>query len=138
MLIDRDLGDEHTEREYEYKMDTAEGRWGVRTFETGATRDTDDGKFEYAGFLDPHVLRRFAAYMHEHRIQSDGTLRSSSNWKKGIPMDAYMQSGFRHFMDWWTSHEDRYMDAEFVEEALCALMFNVMGYLREFMLEYGD
>jgi len=99
----------------------------MREYETGATRDTAEGKFDYEGFLAPRVLRRFAEYMHQHRVQADGQLRDSDNWQKGMPLEDYLKSGFRHFMDWWTAHRAGRID----EEALCALLFNTMGYLFE-------
>lgn len=120
----------------------AEG-WGgtdpqVRTFDTGATRDADEDKPEYAGFSDPIVWIRFGEYMHRHRFQKDGTKRASDNWKKGIPREVYIQSMFRHFIDLWSHHqavkEDLPVDDDVnygIEEALCALLFNVQGYLYE-------
>lgn len=102
----------------------------IRQFDTGATRDTSQGKFDYEGFLSPLVLERFAEYMHKHRTQSDGSLRDSDNWQKGIPMDAYMKSGWRHFMDWWKIHRGIKIGTD-IEDVLCAVMFNVMGYLHE-------
>ena len=106
----------------------------MREFETGATRDTDEGKLDYEGFLSPLVLRRFAEYMHVNRIQADGKMRASDNWQKGIPIDQYMKSMFRHFVDVWGGH--RYntpLDER--EVALCALMFNVQGMLYEILKE---
>src|SRR5690348_5131587 len=61
----------------------------TRFFNAGATRDTAEGKPDYPGFLSPLVVKRFGEYMLKHQVQSDGTLRSSSNWKKGIPLEAY-------------------------------------------------
>ena len=107
----------------------------MRTFNTGATRDTEDGKLDYEGFLSPVALRRYAEYMHKHRIQSDGSLRSSDNWQKGIPLDAYMKSGFRHFMDWWAIHRTEEAFDEWGEDAICALIFNAFGYLHEILLD---
>lgn len=104
----------------------------MRTFDTGATRDTEVGKLDYEGFLSPLVLRRFAEYMDKHRYQADGNVRDSDNWQKGIPMDAYMKSGWRHFMDWWTLHRDPNIDGD-IEEALAAMLFNVQGYLHELL-----
>lgn len=104
----------------------------VRKFDTGATRDTDSGKFDYEGFMSPLVVKRFGEYMDKHRVLPDGTLRASDNWQKGIPLDVYMKSGFRHFMDWWLDHRGLPVDAD-VEDALCALMFNVQGYLHEML-----
>ena len=104
----------------------------MRQFESGATRDTDQDKLDFEGFLSPCVLERFALYMHEHRIQRDGHLRASDNWQKGIPREAYMKSGWRHFMEWWGCHRlGADMPEEDVENALCALLFNVQGYLYE-------
>lgn len=99
-------------------------------FETGATRTADKGKYDYEGFLSPLVLDRYAQYMHKHRSTPDGGFRASDNWQLGIPKDAYMKSGFRHFMDWWRQHRGlEGQDA--LEESLCALIFNTMGYLYE-------
>ena len=108
-----------------------------RTFETGATRDTAEGKIDYEGFLSPLVLERFGKYMHAHRVQSDGTLRASDNWQVGIPLPIYMSSAWRHFMDWWDYHRHiRPMgwhpkDESVLEDAICGLLFNAMGYLHE-------
>lgn len=110
------------------------GEGAMRSFDTGATRDTDAGKPDYEGFLSPLVIERYGEYMNQHRTQSDGALRDSDNWQKGIPMDAYMKSGWRHFFDWWKIHRST-TTAELLEEALCALMFNVMGYLHEHLSE---
>ena len=114
----------------------------IRKFETGATRDTEEGKIDYEGFLSPKVLWRFGQYMYNHQVQADGKLRASDNWQKGIPHNVYMKSAWRHFMDWWYLHRDSDQvesEEEAVEierdlqEALCALMFNVMGYLHELL-----
>jgi hypothetical protein len=110
----------------------------MREFNTGATRDTADGKLDYEAFFSPQVLKRRAEYMHNHRIQADGTLRAGDNWQKGIPLEEYMKSGFRHFMDWWTEHRDMLLaegkdDVSVMEEAICALMFNCEGYLHELL-----
>lgn len=103
----------------------------MREFETGATRDTDVVKYDYEGFLSPLVLERFGAYMHKHRTQADGSLRDSDNWQKGIPLSVYIKSAFRHFIEWWKAHRDGRFDE--AEEALCALLFNVQGYLHELL-----
>jgi len=102
----------------------------MRQFDSGATRNLDESKLDFEGFLSPLVLERFAQYMHAHRQQADGVLRDSDNWQKGIPQVAYMKSGFRHFFDWWKEHRGISTE-EGLEEALCALLFNVQGYLHE-------
>jgi hypothetical protein len=106
----------------------------MRSFDTGATRDTAEGKLDFEGFLSPAVLKQFAKYMNMNRMQSDGRLRDSDNWQKGIPQDAYMKSGYRHFYEWWAGH--RYGDTPMIDRkptmaALCGLLFNVMGYMHE-------
>jgi hypothetical protein len=113
---------------------------GVRLFDTGASRDTEEGKPDYEGYLSPLVIERFGQYMVKHQIQSDGTYRPGDNWQKGIPFKVYMKSGWRHFMDWWSLHRDGSSlepsspsGVNLTEEALCALMFNVMGYLHELL-----
>lgn len=106
----------------------------MRTFETGATRDADDSKYDFEGFLSPLVLERFAEYMHKHRKQKDGSMRASDNWQKGIPLDAYMKSGFRHFRDWWRAHRGYpTTTGDGLEDELCAILFNVQGYLHEYL-----
>ena len=106
----------------------------MREFPTGATRNDEEGKYDYEGFLSPLVLERYAQYMHKHRMQSDGNLRPSDNWQKGIPITAYMKSKFRHFISTWSNHRNCaqvYMDT--IEESLCAELFNTMGMLHEIL-----
>lgn len=101
-----------------------------RYFDTGAYRDTDKNKNDYEGFLSPLVIEAFGNYMSKHRIQSDGKLRDSDNWQKGISQEVYMKSLYRHFMDLWLEHRG-YKSREGKENALCGIMFNTMGYLFE-------
>jgi hypothetical protein len=102
----------------------------IRTFSSGATRDTDEGKLDYEGFLSPVVWQRFAQYMHKHRLQSDGKLRAGDNWQNGMPRTEYVRSLFRHFMDLWMAYR-RGLD---MAEPLCAMLFNVQGLLHEIMI----
>lgn len=111
----------------------------MRRFDSGAIRDTEDGKFDYEGFLDPAVLREFAAYMHGHRKMPDGSLRSADNWQKGFGLDVMMKSMLRHVMDLWLIHrghdavrpEDGHSVS--VPDALGGIMFNVQGYWSEWL-----
>ncbi len=104
----------------------------MRKFETGATRDTEEGKLDYEGFLSPLVLERYSEYMDKHRKQADGKLRDSDNWQKGIPIVTYIKSLWRHFMDLWKEHRG-YGSRDGIEEALCGIIFNSMGYLFEIL-----
>ncbi len=103
----------------------------MRLFETGATRNVDESRPDYEGFLSPLVIERFGEYMNANRLQADGNVRSSDNWQKGIPLDSYMKSGWRHFFSWWKLHRSEFTPDEDIETALCALLFNVSGYLHE-------
>jgi hypothetical protein len=112
----------------------------VRKFPTGATRDTDDGKPDYRGFFSPLVFKRYGEYMNQHRKQSDGQLRASDNWKKGIPLKEYASSHWRHFIDFWTLDDGfgpiyDIKDGHEItkEETLCAIIFNASGYLHELL-----
>jgi len=111
----------------------------MRTFSGGATRDNDDSKPEFASILSPVVLRRFGEYMIRHNVQADGKKRGMANWKTGMPRKVYLESMFRHFVDVWeivtrdhqwaiTPGDDK------LEEALCAMLFNNQGLLREVLL----
>lgn len=102
----------------------------IRQFETGAKRDTDQNKLDFEGFFSPAVMQCMAEYMHKHRKMADGSLRDSDNWQKGIPLTVYMKSGWRHFFDWWCLHRGQ-PARETLRDALCGLLFNVMGYLHE-------
>lgn len=102
----------------------------VRRFDTGATRDTDDGKLDFEGFLSPRVLARFAEYMHLHRRLPDGSMRESDNWQRGMSRSVYLKSGWRHFFDVWANHRGE-PAREGIEDAICGVLFNMMGYLHE-------
>src|SRR5947207_2764095 len=112
------------------------GEAAIRTFSSGATRDTDQNKPDFEGFLSPLVLTRYGDYMNMHRKQPDGSLRDSDNWQLGIPLDAYAKSGWRHFMDWWRAHRG-YAVQDTLENILCAVIFNASGYLHTILKTRG-
>lgn len=103
----------------------------MREFDTGATRDTNEGKYDYSGFISPAVMTIFAAYMHRHRKQADGTMRAANNWKKGIPVTAYHESLIRHVFEYWLYVEQHGGAFDEAIDSLCAIMFNVQGLLHE-------
>ena len=107
---------------------------GVRTFGTGATRDLDANKLDFEGFLSPLVLKRYAEHMHRARKMPDGSMRNSDNWQLGIPKEAYIKSAFRHFFDVWSTHRGLPTESD-METELCALLFNISGYLHETIKE---
>lgn len=108
----------------------------MRQFSTGATRNVDENKLDFEGFLSPLALEEFAIYMHKNRKQADGQLRDSDNWMKGIPVDAYMKSMWRHFFDVWKNHRGLLTPEDQITN-LCGLMFNVQGMLHELLKTQG-
>lgn len=128
----------------EFFVDQVTGvKISMREFETGATRNIDTNKPDYEGFISPLVLRDFGRYMHEHRVQSDGSLRDSDNWQKGIPVEEYMKSLWRHFLDIWTlqrGHEVVDYDGNEVTEkdALAGAFFNIQGMWHTILMEENE
>ena len=104
----------------------------VRVFETGATRDTEEGKLDYVGFLSPWALQRFAEYMDFHAQMADGSRRSSDNWKRGFPQDVLVKSLLRHVMAVWMDHEYGLgIDQDEFESDLCGVIFNAQALLHQ-------
>ena len=109
----------------------------MREFDTGATRDSEEGKYDYEGFLSPLALECYAAYMHKHRKQADGKMRASDNWQKGITQEVYIKSLWRHVVTVWKIHRgikclDERDGHEITRaEALCSIVFNAFGDLHE-------
>jgi len=112
----------------------------MREFASGATRNSNESKLDYEGFLSPLVLERFAQYMHGHRKQADGKLRDGDNWQRGMTLVTYMKSKLRHDADLHAMHRGIPRNDEFgqpwtKENLCCAIMFNTMGYLFELLME---
>lgn len=113
----------------------------TRQFETGATRDSDSSKLDYEGFISPLVDRRYAEYMHEYRLRNipnGQTIRSSDNWQKGMPLESYAKSLVRHVNEFRLIFDgfeafDEKGNKLFLEDVLCAIRFNVDGYLFELL-----
>jgi hypothetical protein len=112
-----------------------EGSMPMRRFDSGATRDENTTKLDYKGFLSPVALHEFAKYMQRHRVQADGTLRASDNWKKGIPIKCYAESFYRHAFELWYMIECGGAERDKITDKLCAVFFNLQGWLHEHTLE---
>ena len=108
-------------------------RPSIRQFKSGATRDTDEDKVDWEGFISPVAMRRFVEYMHKHRLQSDGSLRDSDNWQSGFPRNQTMKSLVRHAWDLWYEWR-RGKDEVVMVDLLCAVIFNAQSLLLEITL----
>ena len=102
----------------------------MRNFKGGATRDNNEDKYDYEGFLSPIVIEAYGKYMHKNRIQADGKLRDSDNWQKVFGdkhLDVCMKSLWRHFLDLWKEHRG-FKSREGLDNAIGGILFNVMAY----------
>lgn len=119
------------------KKKTNKKKTVMRKFISGATRDNAENKLSFIKALCPLVLKRYVEYIGKHRLQADGNKRDWDNWKQGIPVDVYMDSDGRHFLDAWLHHDGWPEEAvcDDIEDVLCAKIFNSMGLLREILIE---
>lgn len=102
----------------------------TRVFVSGAERDLADDKIDIEGHLDFDAIMGYCEYMHKHRFLEDGRVRPPDNWKLGIPIDQYVKSLSRHYMDvvLWHQHKK---NREPILDALYGVMFNTIGMIRE-------
>jgi hypothetical protein len=119
--------------------DMAKDNGQAREFETGATRSSDEGRYDPEGYMSPLVEERFSEYMLRHQYQADGKVRDSDNWQKGMPRETYMKGMKRHVLHLWLRHRGFEPNdpnaATDIEEDLCAILFNAQGYLHTLMAE---
>lgn len=107
----------------------------MRNFKSGATRNDEEGKYDYEGFLSPLVVEAYAKYMHKHRLQADGKLRDSDNWQKGFGENHFavcIKSLYRHFIDFWKEHRGL-KSREGLDDAIGGILFNVMAYYHKIL-----
>ena len=107
----------------------------IRKFNTGATRDTNEGKNDYEGFFSPLVIEAYGNYMTKHRKQADGNLRDSDNWQKGFGDNHFavcIKSLFRHYVDLWLWHRG-YKCRETIDDAICGILFNTIAYYHKLL-----
>lgn len=107
----------------------------MRSFPSGAKRDVEAGKLRFHAVLSPYALEAWADYCRRHNNQVH---RVEENWKKGMPLESFFSSLFRHFHHIWKLH-DMTCGAEQLSaktkaamiDALCGVLFNAHGYLHE-------
>lgn len=82
-----------------------------QSFDTGAVRDTQDGKPRY-DLISIHALRRRAVHM------ANGAKKyGDRNWEKGIPASRCIASALRHIFAWMLGDRS--------EDHLSAVGFNI-------------
>jgi hypothetical protein len=114
-----------------------------RKFETGADRDLADDKPQYAAIFPPELMRAYAQYILAKARRNDGSIRSCSNWQKGIPVDSYIDSLMRHLTDlrlvlrgFKVTERNGHEMTE--KELACAMVFNANGLLFEILCAIGE
>ena len=86
-----------------------------RQFETGAQRDTGDGKL-CMSLMPVKELERVM-----ERYRSGGAKYGYNNWMKGMPLSVYYDSANRHMMQWWQGDDSEDHAAAVVWNMLCAM-----------------
>lgn len=86
-----------------------------KEFATGAVRDTSSGKGRF-DLIPAYPLFRLA------KLYEAGSLKyAERNWEKGIPTGRFMDSGFRHLMN--------YQNGDRSEDHLAAVLWNICGLI---------
>ena len=108
----------------------------MRQYSSGATRSSGKGKPSYCSYTSVLATRRYGQYMLEHETQADGEKRPPDNWKSGLEIKDTKESMGRHWehvktiLDGHTAIDDHGKEVD-IEDALCAMMFNVTSMLHE-------
>lgn len=96
-----------------------------RKFDSGAIRDSEDGKEDYTETISWTAMKRYAQYMTgKKKTYGEG------NFKKGMPIDAYERSLIRHLQKYMAN---KYEGGTCEKEGyhLCAMLFNIFGIIHE-------
>ncbi len=99
----------------------------VRTFSTGAIRDSENGKEDMVETISWLAMREYARYMTEKKKQY-----GEGNWSLGIEPKAYLRSAMRHMRKFLCEWE--YGICEEKTNHLCAALFNILGLIHEMEL----
>ena len=84
-----------------------------RQFETGAQRDTGNGKPMMSLVPTQELIRVMERY------REGGEKYGMNNWKKGMKASVFYDSAQRHMLKWWQGETD--------EDHLAAVAWNVLG-----------
>lgn len=101
----------------------------MRKFETGATRNSDEGRYNPARSIGWRAMAAYANWVEKHATLPDGSKRPTDNWKKGFPLDAIEVSLGRHAMEFLAAVERG--DYEAADESAMGIWFNCQAYVFE-------
>ena len=85
-----------------------------RKLPSGSQRDDRSGKGRF-DLIPPIVIRRLAQLYERGAVKYE-----ARNWERGQPLSWYLDSGFRHLID--------YMQGDRSEDHLTAVIWNMAGY----------
>src|SRR5690606_36766818 len=87
------------------------------SFESGMVRDTADDKIDYTLALDGPMFKRLAAHLTKGAKKYE-----KRNWMKAAgqeELERFMESAFRHFLQWYWGDTD--------EDHAAAVFFHING-----------
>ncbi len=86
-----------------------------RQFDSGAQRDTGDGKLRMSLLPQQELKRVLKRYL-------DGAEKyGENNWMKGMPLSVYFDCAHRHLEAWWRCEDSEDHAAAVVWNILCAM-----------------
>ncbi len=86
-----------------------------RKFDTGAQRDTGEGKMRMSLVPQQEFKRVMKRYL-------DGAEKyGENNWMKGMPLSVYYDCAHRHLEAWWRGEDSEDHAAAVVWNLLCAM-----------------
>ena len=97
------------------KFDKVQDSGKRQNFETGARRDTQEGKGRF-DLLPVHAIIRLAKHFENGAVKY-----SPDNWRKGIPLRRYVDSLLRHSFKFLGGLEDEDHLAAIIWNACCLL-----------------
>jgi hypothetical protein len=86
-----------------------------RQFDTGAQRDTGDGKLRMSLIPQKELKRVMKRYLEGAEKYGE------NNWMKGMPLSVYYDCAHRHLEAWWAGEDDEDHAAAVVWNMLCAM-----------------
>lgn len=109
---------ELTEEQIQELMDEVK-KWNTskenRQFETGAQRDTGEGKLRMSLVPQEELKRVMKRYL-------DGAEKyGENNWTKGMPLSVFYDCAHRHLDAWWRGETSEDHAAAVVWNMLCAM-----------------